>query len=110
MGDLDCGCDVRCHTAHCACIYTYDDGACYCECWDSPVSQKDKPRRKLDRKELVQISTKNASMTELAAFLAEFCDFEILVPARTLKDEVTTKVRKVPLEKALSELGMLIAD
>jgi hypothetical protein len=110
MADFDCGCDTRCHTPRCACIYTYDTNTCYCECYESPAVSSDKVDRKLDRGETVQISTRNMPLEDLATFLADRCNFEILVPARALKDEVTTKVRKVPLEAAIGELGLLIAD
>ncbi|MFE5482935.1 hypothetical protein [Streptomyces sp. NPDC056527] len=49
-------------------------------------------------------------MVELGTRLAEWCDFEIFVPARTFENKVTKKLTKVPLESAIKELGMLIAD
>jgi hypothetical protein len=66
--------------------------------------------RGLSREAMVQISTRNVSMVELGTRLAEWCDFEIFVPARTFENKVTKKLTKVPLESAIKELGMLIAD
>ncbi|MFH8936235.1 hypothetical protein [Streptomyces griseosporeus] len=49
-------------------------------------------------------------MAKLGTLLAEWCDFEVFVPARAFEDEITVKLTNVTLESALSELGMLIAD
>ncbi|MET7621812.1 hypothetical protein ACWC5O_45285 [Streptomyces sp. NPDC001450] len=64
----------------------------------------------MSRETMVQISVRNASMVELGTRLSEWCDFEIFVPARAFENKVTKKLTKVPLESAIKELGMLIAD
>ncbi|MEV5907434.1 hypothetical protein AB0M00_00810 [Streptomyces chartreusis] len=112
---MSCTCDEICATYdHCACILTLDDGKCYCICQsvyaEGPRRTKGVEPRGLGREARVQVSTRNIPLSDLGALLAKWCDFEILVPARALESKVTETLTNVPLESAIKELGMMIAD
>ncbi|MGW4700764.1 hypothetical protein [Streptomyces sp. NPDC004285] len=101
-------------------MYIYDTGSCSCECF-GPIStsSEDPPEPgkkngpdpyKLGREVRVRINVRKASMVDLAPRLAQWCDFELLVPTRRFADEVTVTLTDVELGSAVEQLGMLIAD
>ncbi|MDQ4148792.1 MAG: hypothetical protein M3164_02175 [Actinomycetota bacterium] len=104
----NCTCDFNCPGApHCACILVHDEDACICECTAVPAAPR---QEKLGLEAPVSFSAKTLELGSLAVFLSKICEAELLVPARSLNDEITMELPDTSLRSVIEKVGLVVGE
>jgi hypothetical protein len=107
----DCNCDFFCPgVSPCICLVIYDDESGKhgtCECWCSGGVAEDR-RYGLDQ--LVDVNLRAVPLSRVGFVLANKCTADIYVPALDLDKPMTLWLKRVTLEAAIREAGLMVLD
>ncbi len=107
---MGCNCDDNCpKNNHCACIFSYDDNTCNCDCWGPITLGAD--RTQIAKKSLnarIDICVKNVELATLGELLSKHCDAELLIPASKARTLITMSEKDMSLSTAIEKTGLRI--
>jgi len=101
-----CSCGPRCKIVcegGCGCVYSYEEDACTCECFDSNVGGGN---LSLSLGSKIDVSVKGLSLGQLAARFDKLLAREVLVPASRTRQRVSLNLKRVSFATALKTLGL----
>lgn len=101
-----CSCGPRCKIVcegGCGCVYSYEEDACTCECFDSNVGGGN---LSLSLGSKIDLSVKGLPLGQLAARLDKLLAREVLVPASRTRQRVSLNLKRVSFAAALRALGL----
>ena len=101
-----CSCGPRCKIVcegGCGCVYSYEEDACTCECFDSNVGGSN---LHLSLASKIDVSVKGLPLGQLAARLDKLLAREVLVPASRMRQRVSLNLKRVSFAAALKALGL----
>ena len=101
-----CSCGPRCKIVcegGCGCVYSYEEDACTCECFDSNVGGGN---LSLSLGSKIDVSVKGLSLGQLAARFDKLLAREVLVPASRTRQKVSLNLKRVSFATALKTLGL----
>jgi hypothetical protein len=107
----DCNCDLMCPgVSPCICLVIYSDETGKhgtCECWCSGGVAEDR-RYGLDQ--IVDFNLRAAPLGRVGFVLASKCTADIYIPALDLDKPMTLWLKRVTLETAIREAGLMALD
>ena len=101
-----CSCGPRCKIVcegGCGCVYSYEEDACTCECFDSNVGGGN---LSLGLGSKIDVSVKRLPLGQLAARFDKLLAREVLVPASRTRQKVSLNLKRVSFAAALRALGL----
>ena len=109
----DCTCGTQCAgSAHCICMWVYDEAKCYTDCSAPTVTVEVGPvilrRAPLDGQ--VKINVAGATLAKLGEFLDRHCEVEILIPARNASQKIDFSDEYMTVRSLIDRVGLVISD
>ncbi len=87
----------------CGCVYSYEEDACTCECFDSNVGGGN---LSLSLGSKIDVTVKGLPLAQLAARFDRLLAREVLVPASRTRQRVSLQLKRVSFATALKALGL----
>jgi hypothetical protein len=87
----------------CGCVYSYEEDACTCECFDSNVGGGN---LSLSLGSKIDVSVKGLPLAQVAARFDKLLAREVLVPASRTRQKVSLNLKRVSFATALKALGL----
>jgi hypothetical protein len=101
-----CSCGPRCKIVcegGCGCVYSYEEDACTCECFDSNVGGGN---LSLSLGSKIDVSVKGLPLGQLAARFDRLLAREVLVPASRTRQRISLNLKRVSFAVTLKALGL----
>jgi hypothetical protein len=95
-------CKITCPPGGCSCVYEYDRDACTCECF----GEENGGGGKLSLNAIVDVCVSGLPLGQFAASLDRMLTRDVLVPASRLNQKVKLRLTRVPVSRAIKELGL----
>lgn len=95
-------CRITCPPGGCSCVYEYDRDACTCECFGEETGSAGT----LSLNALVDVCVSGLPLGQFAASLDRMLARDVLVPASRLNQKVKLRLTRVPVSRAIKELGL----
>jgi hypothetical protein len=87
----------------CGCVYSYEEDACTCECFDSNVGGS---TLTLSLGSKIDVTVKGLPLAQIAARFDRLLAREVLVPASRTRQKVSLNLKRVSFATALKALGL----
>jgi hypothetical protein len=103
----DCTCDSECPGEDgCACIYSYDDEQCDCDCPGTIIIHP--TPTVLSRDARVAFNAKDCELAKLGEFLAKRSSAEVLIPASRARVKLSLQMQDTTFAEVLEAAGLVV--